>query len=165
MPPGSYRFWRFGMVSPRIRWAFTLGVCCALIMAWYLLSTRFLFKQSSDQLWCAQCTAQLAELALSSDEVILPINQSNEQALFIMLNACEKGGLSVQSSTSLKPTKKNNLTMQRINIIGTGSLEQIKLFLDQLVDGAVAFSHLEIHIAKQQDKLYTVTLSLESIGL
>ncbi len=164
MPPGSYHFWRFGMISPLIRWAFTLGICFALIMTWYLVSTRLLLRSSSDELWCAQCTAQLAELAVSSDEFIKPIDTSENQAMFALLNACEKSGFTVQSSTSQKPTKKNNLTLQRINLICTGSLEQIKLFLDQLADGALVLSNLETHVTKQQENLYKVTFFLEIIA-
>lgn len=163
MPPGSYHFWRFGMVSPLIRWAFTIGACFTIIMMWYLISTRLLLRSASDELWCAQCTAQLAELSVSGDEPIEPIDTLENQAMFALLNACEKSGLTVQSSTCQKPIKKNTVTLQRINLICTGSLEQIKLFLNICADGALACAHLETHITKQQENLYKTVFSLEVI--
>lgn len=165
MPPGSYYFWRFGMVSWLIRWAFTASVCAVLIITWCFIANRFLLTQPSNQLWCVQCTAQLAELAVLSDEIDASVNQSSEQPLLIILSVCEKSRLVVQSSTSQKPTKKNNVTLQRINLVCAGSLEQIKLFLDNLLEGIIALATVEMQLTKQQDNLYKATIFLETILL
>src|SRR5438552_3389633 len=106
MPPGSYFFWRIGLLSPLVRWVITVGVCLALMMSWYLLSTRFLFKNDSTNLWCSQCSAQLAELASADDKTLaaeIASMQPSQHCSLDLLQLCEQQHLTVVSCSCQKP--------------------------------------------------------------
>jgi hypothetical protein len=163
MPPGSYHFWRIGMLSPFVRWAITGSAMLALVMMWYVLTQKFLFTSAADQLWCAQCTAQLAELA-HIDEVALMQSDSaqlTQHPSLALLNLCEQHGLTVQSCTNQKSSMKNNLSRQRVNIICSGSLVQFQAFFVALSAQTIPISNLEAQLTEQSSKLYRGTLAFD----
>lgn len=166
MPPGSHKFWRIGLMSPLVRWALTIGGCLALTLSWYLISTRFLFKNGSTNLWCSQCAAQLAELATADDKMLsaeIASMQPSQLCSLDLLQLCEQHHLTVSSCTCQKPTTKNNLTLQRVNLSVSGTLTHLSAFLKALGTSAVLVANLEAHLTHQQHKLYSVTFSIDSI--
>jgi hypothetical protein len=166
MPPGSYNFWRIGLMSPLVRWAMTVGACLMLVISWYLVSTRFLFKNGSTNLWCSQCAAQLAELATNDDLSQAPItqsSQSSQQCSLDLLQLCEQHHLTVASCTCQKPTTKNNLTLQRVTLTVGGTLTHLSAFLTALGTSTIFISNLETHLMHQQHKLYSCTFSIDCI--
>jgi hypothetical protein len=166
MPPGSYHFWRIGSMSPIVRWILTIGSCLALILAWYLFTTHFFFKNKIDKTWCSQCAAQLAELAVT-DGVVQAMEASatavSGNCSLELLQLCERQHLTVQSCSSQKPTTKNNLTLQRINLVTSGTLTQLSAFLTALGTSPLLVAQLEAHLVQQHNKLYSVTFSFDCI--
>ena len=73
MPPGSYIFWRIGMLSPLYWWALTLSICLGVLMLWYAVTVHFVLCSTAQQTWCSQCVNQLAELA-TADESVSPVS-------------------------------------------------------------------------------------------
>jgi hypothetical protein len=166
MPPGSHNFWRIGLMSPLVRWFLTASACLALALSWYLISTRFLFKNETNKLWCSQCAAQLAELATADDTTLsaeIASMQPSQQCSLDLLQLCEQHHLTVVSCTCQKPTTKNNLTLQRVNLSVSGTLTHFSAFLTALGTSAVLVANLEAHLMHQQHKLYSCILSIDCI--
>jgi hypothetical protein len=144
----------------------TVSACLALVLSWYLVSTRFLFKTGSTNLWCSQCTAQLAELATADDKMLsaeIASMQPSQQCSLDLLQLCEQHHLTVSSCTCQKPTTKNNLTVQRVNLAVNGTLTHFSAFLTALGTSAVLVANLEVHLVQQQHKLYSCAFSIDCL--
>src|SRR5262245_30780896 len=163
MPPGSYLLWRIGSMNPIVRWVITIGISLALILSWYLLTTRFLFTTPKDQLWCTQCTAQLAELATAEDVAIAANATPAHHPSLTVLQLCEQHSVAVQSSTCQKPITKNNLSLQRVNLTCSGTLAQLHSFFTALAASTIPIAHLEAHLTQQQNKNYSCILNYDCI--
>lgn len=166
MPPGSYNFWRIGLMSPLVRWAMTASACLALFLSWYLISSHFFFKNETTKSWCMQCSAQLAELATADDKALsaeIASMQPSQQCSLDLLQLCEQHHLTVSSCNSQKPTTKNNLTLQRVNLAVSGTLTHLSTFLAALGTSTILVANIEAHIMHQQHKLYSCTFSLDCI--
>jgi len=160
MPPGSYLFWRIGMVSPLYRWALTVCLCIGTIFLWYSITTRFLLRATSQKTAHAQCALQVAELACYSDVTVAKPGLLQEQIhpSLNILHLCDQHGLVVQSCSCSKPTAKNNLSVQRVSMVCTGTLAHIHTFFATFSASGMCIANIEVALKQQPDKLYSGTI-------
>ncbi len=157
MPPGSYIFWRIGILSPLYRWALTIVACLGLIFLWHGVTSHFLFCVSSQHRVHAQCATQLAELACVQENAttthIVPVESAHPS--LALLNLCEQQGLTIQSCSCNKPTKKNNFSVQRVVMACTGTLVQMQGLFSALASREMCIANVEVTLKQQQNKLYS----------
>lgn len=166
MPPGSYLFWRIGMLRATYRWGLTAALCVGTALLWYAAVTRFFMCASPAHALHMQCATQLAELAACTD--VDTKNAENASSItshssLCLLNLCDQHSLTVQVCSCSKPTKKANQTTQHVSLTCTGTLTQLHAFLLALAASVVPIANLHVTLKHQAHKSYLCILSYDYI--
>lgn len=166
MPPGSYLFWRIGMMKPIVRWGLTIMLCMGISLLWYTAMTLFFVCAAPGQTLYTQCAMQLAELASCVDanakDSEHDINTSTQPSLQL-LALCDRHSLTVQICNCSKPTKKTNQTTQQVSMTCAGTLTQVHVFLLALAGSNIPIANLQVTLKHQAHKLYLCTLTYDCV--
>lgn len=166
LPPGHYLVWKIGAQGKAVRWSVTIGIVCAIIFVWYFLLHRPLLGlyTPSSGVCINQTTSswhkELADLAQASEPCVdaeLCIKNPNETALNF-LQMCTTSGLFVQSCTCNKPFSQENIHVQRIQFLATGTMAQLVALFDLLAVSTIPMTNIECSLKKQHSQEYLITV-------
>ncbi len=167
MPPGSYIFWRIGMLSPLFRWVLTFSLCFSLIFLWYgiIMRSCLCISMHKKNLY-ASCATQLAELVENQKVSTTHAEDSSRQLSdpgLDILTLCDAQGIALQSLSCSKQTTRNTGGFKRVHVIFSGTGAHVCSVLNTLTEKNMSIKDVEVTFKKQSDQIYQCTLVYDSI--